>query len=363
MRKRSIALVAVFTLGISVFAEAPANAFYSVQPISFPSDSVTFFSPFSGPAQVTITFDDVGPKYDPPKTFSIRLIRAGTVVHSQQVSIDPNPDHSPRIVSFSWPAQSVTSSTQYEVAVYDGSTRKGGRKFTLKPHLVRITSIKPNPFFPRVVNGYKDTTNVTYRLEGNSNPIKFDIYRAKPGGKCCGTHVRHDQVDNLVAGTHHYIWNGLNDSAAKVPVGKYFVRITATAYTGQTQSSANTPVRVALYQRSKRTVTQNGNAFVRRGPINKLKGGGGCSVVRDNSRRDAVISCHDATVKVFWRWTLPNGARNIRTGFRLLAVSGFVCKSSKGWNRPESWLRSGGLNQSRCRVDKARLTYALLKPS
>jgi hypothetical protein len=363
MRKRSFALVAVLALGMELLGAAPALAFYSVSTISFPSDAVTFFSPFSGPAQITFSFDDVGPKYDPAKTFTIKLIKDGTTVHSDTVHIDPNPDTSPKTVSFSWPAQSVTTSTQYQVAVYDGSTLKRRRFFTLKPHLVRITSIKPNPFFPRVVNGYKDTTNVTYRLEGNSNPIKFDIFHAAAGGGCCGANVRHDEIGNLVTGTHHYIWNGRNDSAAKVPVGKYFVRITATAYTGQTQSSANTPVRVALYQRSRKTVTQNGNAFVRRGPINKLKGGGGCSVARDNSRRDAVISCHDATVKVFWRWTLPKGARNVRTGFRLLAVSGFVCKSSKGWNRPESWLRSGGLNQSRCRVDKARLTYAFLKPS
>jgi hypothetical protein len=364
MKKRSLALVAVFTVAIGLLSEAPALATYSVTRILLPNGAATFFSPFSGPAEITWDFNDFmeSGTNDPNRVFTVRLKKEGTTVHTDTFNITPGSMTSPHTESFSWPAQSVSAATSYEVEVTGGAVTRD-RTFTLKPHLVRITSINPNPFFPRITNGFKDTTNVTYKLEGSSNPVKFDIFHANASGDCCGTLVRHDEKANVVLGTRHYIWDGKDDSTAKLPVGRYFVRVTATAFNGQTQSSADTLVRIALYRRVLRTASQNGNDFVRRSPVNKLKGGGACSVTRDNVHRDALIACHDATVKVFWRWVLGRSPRIRSVSFRLIRVTGFTCRSSKGFTRPESWLRSGGLGRSRCRVDRATLSWTFLKPS
>jgi len=366
MKRRAAPVIAALALAITMLTATPAHATYTVSEIAFPNGATTFFSPFSGPAQITFSFNDfTSPPTgtDPNRTFDVRLRTGGATVHHEFVTITPSSQSSPRTVSFSWPAESVTTSTTYEVAVYSGTTLMRRRTFTLKPHLVRVISIKPSPFFPRVVNGYRDTTNVTYRLEATSNPVVIDIFRAATGGGCCGSQVRHQVLSNVVLGTRHFIWNGTDDSDMKVAVGRYFVRITATAFTGQTQSSSNAQVRVALYRRVLKSVVQNGNAFNRRGGTSRLKAGGGCSVARDNAHRDAVISCHDAAVKVFWRWSLPNSAKNKKVSFALIRVPGFTCRSTKGITGSDSWLRSGGLGQSRCRVDKARLSYTYLKPS
>jgi hypothetical protein len=366
MKRRAAPVIAALALAITMLTATPAQATYAVSEIAFPNGATTFFSPFSGPAQITFSFNDSSSPptgTDPQRTFNVRLRTGGATVHSDNVVITPSSQSSPRTVPFSWPAQSVTTSTTYEVAVYYGGTLMSRRTFTLKPHLVRITSISPNPFFPRIVNGYKDTTNVTYRLEASSNPVVIDIFRAAAGGVCCGTQVRHTVLSNVVLGTRHFIWNGTDDSAAKVAVGRYFVRITATAFTGQTQSSNDALVKVALYRRVPKTVSQNGNAFARRGATARLRAGGSCSVARDNTHRDALISCHDAAVKVFWHWNLPNSAKNKKASFALIGVPGYTCRSTKGVTGSDSWLRSGGLGQSRCRVDKARLSYTYLKPS
>jgi hypothetical protein len=367
MKRRAAPVIAALALAITMLTATPAQATYAVSEIAFPNGATTFFSPFSGPADITFNFNDYldAGTNDPSRSFSLRLRVSGsaTFIHTDTVSITPGSQTSPRTVHFSWPAESVTTSTTYEVAVYYGGTLMRRRTFTLKPHLVRITSINPNPFFPRVVNGYKDTTNVTYRLEASSNPVVIDIFRAAAGGVCCGTQVRHTVLSNVVLGTRHFIWNGTDDSDAKVAVGRYYVRITATAFTGETQSSNNARVKVALYRRVLRSISQKGSAFARRSGTAVLRTGGSCSVVRDNAHGDAVISCHDAAVKVFWHWNLPNSAKDKKASFALIGVPGYTCRSTKGMKGSDSWLRSGGLGQSRCRVDKAKLSYTYLKPS
>jgi hypothetical protein len=360
MKRRAAPVIAALALAITMLTAAPAHAAFGYS-ITLPNGNAsTFFSPFSGPAAITITWSSLN---DPNESFTIRLLRGGSTIYSEIHNVSTPTASGQSSFDFQWPSQSVTSSTTYEVVIIRDGGQVKSRTFTLKPHLVRITSINPNPFFPRVVNGYRDTTNITYRLEASSNPVVIDIYRAAAGGVCCGTQVRHTVLSNVVLGTRHFIWNGTDDSAAKVAVGRYFVRITATAFTGQTQSSNEALVKVALYRRVPRSVSQNGNAFARRGGTARLRAGGSCSVVRDNTHRDALISCHDAAVKVFWHWNLPNSAKNKKASFALIGVPGYTCRSTKGVTGSDSWLRSGGLGHSRCRVDKARLSYTYLKPS
>lgn len=369
MGKRSVAAVAVLTIGIGLLTATPALASYTLSNIRFPNGATTFFSPFSGPADITFNFngsDDAGAD-DPTATFILRLrYENGATIYSDDVTITQG-SVSPKTVQFSWPALNVTSTTKYQVAVYrsNGSTQLGtARTFTLKPRLVKITSITPDPFFPTINDGYKDTTNVTYELLANSNPIVVRIFAADTGGGCCGSVVREvTQFVNRVAGTYHYIWNGKDDGGVVLPEGDYWVQITATAYTGI--DGASVPVHVSLdrYYRVTQTATKNGIAYHHKGPTTVLRSGGTCALAKDTATADLRIRCKNARVRVFWRWNLPAGGEITQVAFDLIPVPGYTCGASKGFIGTDSFLQVGALGQRRCRVDKARITYTYLKES
>ena len=370
MTKRSVAAVAVFTVLIGLLTATPALATYNAS-IAFPEDAVRFFSPFSGPASITINFDDEGAGLDPPATFSLRLrYKDGATIHSQPVSIDPNPDQTPRTVQFSWPALNVTSTTKYEVAVHRANgTQLRERTFTLEPWLVKITSITPDPFFPTINDGFKDTTDITYQLLANSNPIIVRIFEADTGGGCCGNVVREvTQFVNRVAGTYHFIWNGRDDGGVVLPEGDYWVRITATAYTGIDGTSE--PIHVALdrYYRVTKTASKNGIAYHHRGPTTILRSGGSCALDRLTDSSDVRIRCRNARVRVYWRWNLPSDptiteAEITQASFTLIRVPGYTCGATMGHVGNDSFLQVGAIGQRRCRVDKARITYTYIKES
>jgi hypothetical protein len=368
-RKRSVAAVAVLTIVIGLLTATPALATYSAS-IRFPNGATTFFSPFSGPAEVTFNFDDALPGLDPATTFNVRLrYENGATIHSQNFTITPQVGSSPDTVQFSWPALNVTQNTRYEVAVYRGSTQLRERLFTLKPRLVRITSIAPDPFFPTINDGFKDTTDITYQLLANSNPIVVRIYAANSGGGCCGTLVREvTQFVNRVAGTYHFIWNGKNNSGVVQPEGDYWVQITATAYTGIPGTSVPAHVSLDRFFRVNGTASKNGIAYHHRGSTVVLRSGGSCALDRLTAAADVRIRCRNARVRVFWRWTLPSGpqitqAEITGVSFALIRVSGYTCGATMGHVGSDSFLQVGAIGQRRCRVDKARITYTYVKES
>lgn len=369
MRKRSVAAVAVFTILIGLLTATPALATYSAS-IRFPNGATTFFSPFSGPAEVTFNFDDVLPGLDPATTFNVRLrYENGATIHSQNFTITPQVGSSPDTVQFSWPALNVTQNTRYEVAVYRGTTQLRERLFTLRPRLVKITSIAPDPFFPTINDGFKDTTDITYQLLANSNPVVIRIYAATTGGGCCGTLVREvTQFVNRVAGTYHYIWNGRNGGGVVQPEGDYWVQITATAYTGIDGTSVPAHVSLDRFFRVNGTATKNGIAYHHKGSTVVLRSGGTCALDRLTAAADIRIRCRNARVRVFWRWTLPSGptitqAEITGVSFALIRVSGYTCGATMGHVGSDSFLQVGAIGQRRCRVDKARITYTYIKES
>ena len=369
MGKRSVATVAVFTVLIGLLTATPALATYSAS-IRFPNGASTFFSPFSGPAEVTFNFDDALPGLDPATTFNVRLrYENGATIHSQNFTITPQVGSSPDSVQFSWPALNVTQNTRYEVAVYRGSTQLRERLFTLRPRLVTITSITPDPFFPTINDDFKDTTDITYDLLASSNPVVVRIYAANTGGGCCGTLVREvTQFVNRVAGTYHFIWNGKNNSSVVQPEGDYWVQITATAYTGIPGTSVPAHVSLDRFYRVNGAATKNGIAYHHKGPTTVLRSGGTCALDRLTASSDLRIRCKNARVRVFWRWTLPAGptitqAEITNVAFDLIPVPGYTCGASKGSIGTNSFLQVGALGQRRCRVDKARITYTYIKES
>ena len=130
--------------------------------ITFPGGNSEFYSPFSGPATVTFTFEAT----DNDATFEIRLRpQGGTAIRTKQVFIDPDSQASPRVVQFSWPALSVGSARIYQVAVYRGGNLQGSPEgFQLRPPLAVITGATPNPFLPWIDDGYKDETRIRFTL-------------------------------------------------------------------------------------------------------------------------------------------------------------------------------------------------------
>jgi hypothetical protein len=364
MKRRAAPVIAALALAITMLTATPALATYRASAILFPSGATTFYSPFSGPATIRMSFDSVGPTYDPPATITVRLRVQGSTstIHSQNFNIDPNPDTSPKDLSFSWPALSVSTTTRYEVVVSKGSTQLRVRAFTLKPHLVKITSITPDPFFPWINDGYKDTTNISWNLAANSNPVDLEIFAADAGGGCCGALVRSVHYPNRVLGNYHFIWGGRDNSNALLPIGDYWVRITATDYGGQTRS---TIAKVALerFYRVSRTSVKNGIAFDHTGSRVVHVSGGTCGVKKDTATRDLWIRCRNASFRVYWHWNLPASANITQVGFTLIGVPGYTCGATKGHTGNDTFLQVGGVGTHRCRVDKARVRYTYLKAS
>jgi flagellar hook capping protein FlgD len=363
--KRSFAVIVVLALAIGLLTATPALAIYSVSPIQLPNNTTTFYSPFSGPAEITFNFNDfqdLGTN-DPPATFNLRLrVQNGPTVYSENVSINPSSQLSPRTIEFDWPAVSVTSPTIYEVAVFRGGDELRDRAFTLKPPLARITSIAPDPFLPWIDDDYKDTTDVTFKLASTSEPVIVRVFKSDTDGTCCGPLVREADLATQVVGTRHFVWNGRDGGGDLLPKGRYWVRITATDFGGITRTSTARDVSIARFYRARRTVAKNGIAYHHRSTTTVLAAGGTCNVQRLTVPKDVGIRCDDARVRVFWRWSLPSSGEIESASFVMVDVPG-ACHTSKGHTLTDTFLAVGGLGANRCRVDKARMTYSFLKAS
>ena len=360
MRKRSIPLVLAATVLIGLLTAPAAHASFLVSSILFPHGAVTFYSGFTGPATIRFTFNDFTAAQmgtDPTTTFQLRLReQGGPNVHTQNVTITPSTQISPRDVSFSWPALQTNAQKKYEVAVYQGTTQKRVRAFTLKPYLVKITSISPNPFFPTIDDGFKDTTRIEYHLAANSNPVEVII-------KSGTTELAHQTRPNLVAGDYFYVWDGENAANIVQPEGVYTVIVQATD-SGQVPGQSQSNVTLDRFFPATGSKVQEGSAFHHRDPTVVLAAGGSCSLARLTTPKDLRINCTNARVRVYWRWTLnePDAAIQTQT-FNLVAVPGYTCGATTGRTGNDTWIQVGAVGQRRCRVDKARITYTFTDES
>ena len=83
----------------------------------------------------------------------------------------------------------------------------------LLPNTTELSNIYPNPFNP--------STTIEYSLEIDSD-VSLYIYDMQ------GRTVKTLVSDNLDAGSHSIVWNGLNDSGVQVSSGMYLVRMEAS---------------------------------------------------------------------------------------------------------------------------------------
>jgi hypothetical protein len=361
MGKRLLALGPALGLVLAVLSTSPASAAYDVN-ITFPNGDNEFYSPFAGPA--SIEFANFVPS-DPDTTFRVRLRPVGgSAIETRYFSIDPDTQTAPVTRSFSWDALSVQTQRDYEVVVNpNGGAVISSAVFTLDPRLVQITSIKPSPFFPWVPDGYKDTTDVTFKLAASSQPTIVRIYKATLAGKCCGSLVRDDDIGTQVVGTRHYEWDGRDTGGSLLPKGDYFVKIRAEDPANVVRWSRPVEVSIARTYRKLATLQKNGIAFHHTGPVTSYRRGGNCFVTRDETDKDLWITCLSASFTVYWRWSLPNGGRIERASFVYVKVSSSICNAKKGHTKIDSFLKVGGVGQFRCRIDKARITYSVPTPS
>jgi len=284
------------------------------------------------------------------------------------VFIDPgNPDKytSPRSVQFKWPALSVASAKTYQVAVYRNGILQGSpASFFLRPRLVMIKSVMPNPFFPWIDDGYKDTTNVGFDLLADS-AAQARVLRPNSVGKCCGALVRDDDLGSLTAGNHNWIWDGRNNNGDNLAKGNYFVRIWADDGIVAPALSRATKVAIARTYRATKTKSKPATSYHHVGPVTSLVLGGDCIVFRTSS--DLQILCQGGRVSVYWRWGLSSVERIERASFALDTVEG--CPRSirrTGHTKHES---SFTMNEDLvgasgdCHLVTARITYSYPKAS
>ena len=363
MRKRTIPLALGITVVIGLLTAPAAHAAFSVADISFPHGAVTFYSGFTGVGtDIRFTFNDftsAQPGMDNTTQFQLRLReQGGGNVHVETVTITPSTQTSPRTIPFDWPALTTNVQKKYEVAVFQGNTQKRVRAFTLKPYLVKIISISPNPFFPTIDDGFKDTTTISYHLAANSNPVEVII-------KSGSTELVHQTRPNLVARSQPYVftWDGENAANEVQAEGVYTVIVQATD-SGQVFYSTQSTITLDRFFTATASKVQEGTAFHHRGPITVLRSGGTCTLARLNTPKDLRINCTNARVRVYWRWTLnePDAAIQTQT-FNLIAVPGFTCGATTGRTGNDTWIQVGAVGQRRCRVDKARITYSFTDES
>jgi flagellar hook capping protein FlgD len=356
MRTRFLPLGAAIAVAVGLLTAAPAAAAYGVESITFPGGDAEFYSPFSGPASIKFTFN--GSEND--AIFSVRIRPVGgTAVHSENVFVDADDPDGFKVKTFNWPAISVNGPKTYVVAVYRNGAHLASESFFLHPRLVTITSAAPNPFFPWIDDGHKDSTNVGFNLAAGSD-AQARVFRPNRVGKCCGALVRNDDLGPLTAGSHNWSWDGRDDGGANLAKGDYFVRIRADDGIVSPALSKAAKVAIARTYRATKTKSKTASAYHHVGPVTPLVIGGDCIVYRTNG--DLEILCQGGRVSVYWRWGLSPAERIQRASFVLDTVEG--CPRSirrTGHTKHES---SFTMNEDLvgaagdCLLTTARITYS-----
>ncbi len=307
--KRALALGVVLTLALGMLAALPATAAHTVS-IGFPGARSEFYSPFGGPATVTFTF--VPGEAD--ASYGLRLRSGGTLIHTDRVFVDGDDPSGSKVARFGWPPLDVANPKTYEVAVYRDGSLVTSESFLLRPRLVKVTGATPNPFFPWIDDGHKDTTDVGFTLAAGAD-AEARVFRATNAGACCGNLVRSDTtgLTGLSAGPHSWTWDGRSDGGDNLAKGDYFVKIRADD--GVLAPVVSKPLRIAIARtyRAKATRSKPARSYHHVGRETPLVLGGDCIVGVSGGLLQ--ILCQGAKVSVYWRWGLASNERIVSASF------------------------------------------------
>src|SRR5918999_859479 len=360
MRTRFLPLGAAIALAVGLLTAAPAAATYTAS-ISFPGGNTEFYSPFAGPASIRFDFD----AGDPSRVFRVRVRPVGsTAFKIRYFSVNPSTQPSPQIRQVSWGGLVTASDKPYEVVVDpDGQPSIAQASFILRPRLVSITSVRPNPFFPWIDDGYKDTANVGFNLAADS-AAQTRVFRPNSAGTCCGALVRVDDL-SLTAGNHNWIWDGRDGGGDNLAKGDYFVRIRADDGIVAPALSKASKVAIARTYRTTATKSKTASAYHHVGPVTPLVIGGDCIVHRNNGNLQ--VLCQGGRVTVYWRWGLAPAERIQRASFVLDTVQG--CPRSIRRTGHTTHGSTFTMNEDLvgaagdCRLATARITYSYPRAS
>jgi hypothetical protein len=356
MRTRAIALGVTLSVALGLVTAAPASAAYGVS-IDFPGSHSEFYSAFAGPATITFTFV---PEAEEDATFGLRLRSGGTLIHKDTVFVDGDDLDGVVSKTFKWPALSVNSPKTYEVAVYRSGAFVTSESFQLRPRLVTVTGATPNPFFPWIDDGYRDTTNVRFTLAADAG-AEAHVHKPNSAGKCCGPLVRNDDLGTLSAGNNNWIWDGRGEDAfaGNLAKGNYFVRIRADDGVVAPAISKGFKVTIQRTYRALSTKSKSGPAY-HHTTETALVRGGDCFL--HNNGGALQIDCHGARMTVFYRWGLASDERIEKASF-VIDDPYNECgpaRWSKGFSKHESSItvtdNVSGITS--CLVVTAKITYS-----
>lgn len=345
--------VALFLLA-GIVAAAPASASYAAV-VQLPTGAA--YSPFAGPATVTFTFSPT----DPSDVFRIRIRQAGhqAAIKVKDTLVDPATQTSPHDVSFAWTALAATKATTYVVDVrrQSGGPIISSASFTLLPALVSKLSASPSPFYPLVVDGFRDHSTIGFSLAADTAGTILHISPANAYGRCCATEIRTDDLGPLAAGAHQWIWDGTKGGGGAAPKGTYFVRISATDLSAISMTSPAQEVDLG-HGIIRRTATKQklGNAYARVSQQTTTVGSG-CRADRLVASHETYVLCVNAAISIYWTFGLKAKDRIVSVRFTV-RCGYYSCRFQRGHTATRAILSMHSPPTAECVVQVVKITYS-----
>jgi hypothetical protein len=231
-----------------------------------------------------------------------------------------------------------------------------GTAFTPLPRLISDVTATPSPFYPVVLDGYRDRTTVGFTVAAATVATTARVFRADADGRCCGTPVRTEDLGPLAKGTRTWRWDGTRTDGSTVFPGRFFVRIQATDASATTAMSPAARVEVATGTiRRTASRSKDGRAFAAATDERKTAIGGDCLVKRSGS--EARVLCANAEISLVWRWALDRGERIESASFAIDGGS-YGCHRVTSHTTETSTLRVHAPPTSTCTIRTARIVYS-----
>jgi hypothetical protein len=291
----------------------------------------------------SIGFPAAGATVDPVGawTLTMEIRRSGIRVWSKDVSAASNPVKAafPKLRDGSYVAR----------AIDQWGHRLGTVSFTVKNLSITGADTAPDPFYPLVRDGYRDTTRLTWvqSLSG-----KATVTIRNHGALALGPRG---------AGQHYWVWNGSTPGGNSLRAGTYYLQVAVVDQYGVRARSPWVAVHIATgWRKVSRTTAQAGNSADGSKIWHKP-----CGFLRNYFQRgDAVVVCDTGgKAALFYRFTVPGTVVSARVWFTVRANS-TSGKIFSGLLRPNATHLLGYIGVSGRRILeilKATLTYTYKK--
>ncbi|GAA4820089.1 FlgD immunoglobulin-like domain containing protein [Nocardioides caeni] len=173
-------------------------------------------------------------------------------------------------------------------------------------------TVTPRTFYPRVVDGYRDTATVRYSL---SRPASVVITVLDAAGRTVRTHA----PGVLEPGHRSWRWNGRTADGGRAELGRYRMRVTARA-AGVTRRATSETVTLAT-----KTVNTT-HRLDKAGHSGAAATGGSCYVTRSAYDGTADLDCWGGRfARMRYSFSIPAGARNFRWAVTGATTGADIC--------------------------------------